>query len=86
MEDIKHIQGRFAILDAVLDYEKKGTVLDIYHVFVPEGMRSQGVAEKLTEAAFRFARTEGLRVKPTCSYVRNVFMRKRPELGFLIER
>lgn len=86
MDEIKHANNSFSILNAVLDYEKKGTVMDIYHIFVPDKMRSNGVAEMLAEAAFKFARIEGLKVKPTCAYIRNVYLKKHPEMTFLIEK
>ncbi len=84
--EIKHGKQQFSFGDAVLDYEKKGVVMDIYHVFVPENMRGQGMAEKLAEAAFKFARVEGLKIKPTCPYIRDTFLKKHPELAFLVEK
>jgi predicted GNAT family acetyltransferase len=45
------------------------------HTFVPESLRGQGIAEKLVEAGVAYARAQGLKVVPACSYVRRLFER-----------
>jgi predicted GNAT family acetyltransferase len=49
-----------------------------------EGLRGREIAARLTEAAIAFARAEGLRVRPTCSYTRT-FFHQHPELGQMLE-
>ncbi|WP_062115639.1 GNAT family N-acetyltransferase [Aureimonas sp. AU40] len=45
------------------------------HTYVPEHLRSQGIAETLLERAVAYAREKGMTVVPACSYVRRVFER-----------
>ncbi len=47
--------------------------MSIYHTFVPEVLRSKGIAEKLTRYAFEIAKSRKLLVKPDCDYVKNFF-------------
>lgn len=48
------------------------------HTFVPDSMRGQGLAARLTDALIETARSEGWQVVPQCSYVVAAF-RKHPE-------
>ena len=66
---------------AVLEYrvDEDSRVLDIEHTRTPPEMRGQGVAEKLCAAAFEHARSESLRVQPSCSYVRDRYLPKHAE-------
>jgi predicted GNAT family acetyltransferase len=55
------------------------------HAFVPPALRGHGAAAELVKAALDWARAEGLKVVPACSYVR-VYMRRHPEtLGLLAD-
>lgn len=45
------------------------------HTYVPDSMRGQGIAARLTEALIEAARQEGWRVIPRCSYVVAAFQR-----------
>jgi predicted GNAT family acetyltransferase len=64
---------------AVLTYEHVGPdVLDLQHTLVPEDARGEGVGEALVQAAFEYARTEGLHLIPTCPFVR-AWVEKHPE-------
>ena len=54
---------------AVLDYTRDGAVITIHHTFVPVELRGKGVAGALAGAAFQYARDQGLRVIPACSYI-----------------
>jgi uncharacterized protein len=56
---------------ALLTYHYAPGVISLDHTYVPPGIERQGVAAKLTRAALDFARAEGLRVVPACSYVAN---------------
>jgi predicted GNAT family acetyltransferase len=80
---IEHEPGRFvARLDgdeAELHYERRGNVLDVTHTWTPPALRGRNVAAELTAAAFDYARAEGLRVRPTCSYTRR-YLALHPEL------
>src|SRR5258706_13232290 len=46
-----------------------GTDLELLHTGVDAALRGRGVGGALAQAAFDFARAEGLRVLPTCPYV-----------------
>lgn len=50
-------------------YERQGGVITFTHTFVPPELRGRGLAEQLVRAALAYARSEGLRVMPACSYV-----------------
>ena len=84
--EIRHDEagGRFYIpleggLEATLRYRRTGAALDFYQTDVPLESRERGLAEQLVETAFRYAQTNNLKVIPTCSYVSEKFLKKRPE-------
>jgi uncharacterized protein len=54
------------------------TTWDVVHTYVPEGMRGRGVAGQVVAAAFAHARTHGVRLIPTCTYI-PVWLRRHPE-------
>jgi predicted GNAT family acetyltransferase len=71
---------------AVLAYSPAGPgVLDLYSTFVPAGDREKGVAARLVEAALDHARSEGLRIIPSCWYVAR-WIEQHPEHADLISR
>ena len=57
--------------EAQLTYaEPRPGVLDLQHTFVPPEARNQGVANALAESAFDYAREQGLKIIPSCAFVR----------------
>ena len=78
-----HKPGRFFIVEggqeAYLIYEMTSGKIDIQHTLTPESLRGMGLAEALTRAAYEYAQKKGLKVIPTCSYVREYFLKKHPE-------
>ena len=62
----------------VADYRLAGTLMTMHHTFVPPALEGRGIAAALVAAALAHARREGLRVRPTCSYV-SAYMRRHPE-------
>jgi predicted GNAT family acetyltransferase len=66
--------GRFEVtVDdhlAELTFRRDGNRLVLEHTGVPEAIGGHGIAAHLAEAAFRYARDEGLTVVPQCPYVR----------------
>ena len=84
---VEHEPGRFVIRieghEAELVYERRGDVLDITHTYTPPALRGRELAARLTEAAFAFARDNGLRVVPTCSYVA-LWVERHPEAQDLV--
>lgn len=86
---IQHKPGEFFIIingkKAVLNYQIEEKKMDLFHTFTDPELRGQGLAEKLTEAAFEFAKKNGLRIIPTCDYVRDYFLPKHKELDKIVE-
>ena len=68
------IDGRLA----VCAYRLNDGVLALTHTEVPRAAQGQGVAAALVDAALAWARSQGWRVRPVCSYVA-VHMRRHPE-------
>lgn len=68
---------------AVAEYELAGGAMIFTHTFVPPELRGQKLAERLVSAAMKFARAEGLRVVPRCSYVEKFLARHEKEFGDL---
>ncbi len=87
--EVKHTEGRFFVSidgkEAELLYKKENNIMDLYHTFTPEELRGKGIAEILTNAAFEFAKQHNLKIRPSCSYVKDVFLKKHPEWMKIVE-
>lgn len=74
--------SRFAVnaegKTAVADYRLEDDGVVFYHTQVPEGLQGEGVASALAETALDWARAEGLRVTPECSFFRG-WIERHPE-------
>ena len=68
-----------------LDYELATGVIALVHTEVDDAHSGQGHAATLARSALDEARSRGLRVVPTCSYVAS-YVRKHPEYADLVER
>ncbi|MBI4597077.1 MAG: N-acetyltransferase [Candidatus Omnitrophica bacterium] len=83
--EVRHDHGgsRFCVTmegyEACVMYRRTGNDLDLYHTYVPEVFRGQGIAEKLCKAAFEYAKTGALRVIPSCSYISGAYLKRHPE-------
>lgn len=88
-EKIQHKEGEFFVVingkKAILDYTINGKEMDIFHTFTDPDLRGQGLAEQLTQAAFEHAKKNGLKIIPTCEYVRDAFLKKHPEWNSIVE-
>jgi uncharacterized protein (DUF924 family) len=62
---------------ALCSYVRQGDTLVLHHTEVPPALQGQGVAAALVAAALAWARHEGLRVRPSCSYVAT-YLRRHP--------
>ncbi|HSJ04199.1 MAG: GNAT family N-acetyltransferase [Verrucomicrobium sp.] len=62
---------------SVLEYELEAGRILFTHTFVPPALRGQGVAADLVKEGFAYARKEGLKVVPLCSYVAQYLKRHR---------
>jgi len=60
------------------------TTVDVLHTEVPQAAAGQGIAGKLAQAAFSWARAEGLRVIPTCPFVRKWLERNPDQRDLLV--
>lgn len=58
-----------------VEYETKGTVMDVYRTFVHPALRGRGIAERLTSATVDHARKHGHKIRPSCSYTARFFQR-----------
>ncbi|MBI4003526.1 MAG: N-acetyltransferase [Candidatus Omnitrophica bacterium] len=72
--------------EACLMYRLSGKDIDLYHTYVPEVFRGRGIAEKLSKAAFEYAKAEGLTVIPSCSYISGAYLKRHPEYEPLTKR
>ncbi len=61
--------------DAKLTYRLDGDRITIEHTGVPSAIGGRGVAADLVKAALDFARSEGLKVVPACSYAASYIQR-----------
>lgn len=82
-------KNRFAMRSggeaSVLEYQRPDDqTIDLAHTFVPPSQRGQGQAGKLADSALRYARSEGLRVVASCSYVRG-YIDKHSEFQELLD-
>ncbi|WP_201494979.1 GNAT family N-acetyltransferase [Rubrivivax sp. A210] len=69
---------------ALCCYRRDGGLLVLHHTEVPPAQQGRGGAARVVAAALDWARGEGLRVRPACSYVA-VYMRRHPETRDLLE-
>ena len=82
---VAHETGRSAFtvnqdgVESILEYTRleSGTVAFV-HTFVPPALRGRGIAEQLVSSGLGWARGQGLRVLPSCSYVA-AYMARHPE-------
>lgn len=73
-------QGSFFIEQAgkqvaELDFEVKNNILNAYHTGVRPELEGQGIAAKLFDEMVRYARENGYKVIPSCSYILAKFRR-----------
>lgn len=75
----EHSRFEFADADAlaVCEYRLEGRTLDLHHTFVPDSLRGRGIAAILAKEALDYAKAQGLRVIPTCSYIATYIARHR---------
>ena len=71
-------QGEARLSYRVVDTE----TLDFSSTYVEPGRRGRGLAAEVVRAGLDYARAEGKRVIPSCSYVR-AYLRRHPEYADL---
>lgn len=67
----------------VLDYQLSPGRVTFNHTGVPPAYQGQGLAARLVEAGLQWARAEGLKVVPACSYVQS-YIQRHPEWQSLV--
>ncbi|MEX8504953.1 GNAT family N-acetyltransferase [Leptothrix ochracea] len=72
-------------LTCIATYQRRGHHIVMDHTGVPAELQGQGLAALLVQAALDWARQEGLKVVPQCSYVA-VYMRRHPATHDLLYR
>ncbi|MFO1195505.1 MAG: GNAT family N-acetyltransferase [Burkholderiaceae bacterium] len=83
--EIRHdpAAGRFEAspdgLPCELLYRMRDGVMCIHHTEVDPRLEGRGIAARLVRAAFDWARAQGVKVEPLCSYVR-AYVRRHPDL------
>ncbi len=60
--------------------------IDLQHTEVPKSARGQGVADLLAETAFAYAHEHGLRVIPSCPFIRSWLRRHPAERQILVDK
>ncbi|GAB6930056.1 GNAT family N-acetyltransferase [Paenibacillus sp. JCM 10914] len=59
---------------AEISYSAQGEdVISIDHTYISPGLRGQGIADELVRAVVAYARAEGLKIIPVCSYAGHYF-------------
>lgn len=67
----------------VCDYRLRDGAMVITHTEVAPELEGQGIAAELVRTALAHARTNGLKVRPLCSYVQ-AYVRRHPEVQDLL--
>jgi len=62
-----------------LHYHEEGGVTEFYHTFTPKKLRGQNLAAMVSQAAFEYALSQGLKIRPTCSYLIDTFLPRHKE-------
>lgn len=55
----------------VLEFRVSDDMADIYHTYVADDLRGQGIASKLVEMAFNYLESKNYKIKCSCSYARS---------------
>jgi predicted GNAT family acetyltransferase len=74
------VDGRLS----VCAYRQVGQTLHLTHTEVPPSLQGRGIAAALVQAALDWARAQGLKVHPLCSYVA-LYMRRHPQTQDLLD-
>jgi uncharacterized protein len=80
-----HPEGHLAICSYRRVHGEGGDTLVLHHTEVPWQLQGRGFAGELVQGALDWVRAQGLRVRPSCSYVA-AYMRRHPETHDLLEQ
>jgi predicted GNAT family acetyltransferase len=68
---------------AILRYALRGDVIDLTHTAVPFEAEGRGIGSALVHAALEHARAAGLKVVPSCPFVRS-YLGRHKEFASLV--
>lgn len=68
---------------AYLSYQDKGDTLIYDHTIVPTALGGQGIGSQLAKYALDYAREQGKKVVPSCSFIAH-YVQKNPEYAELV--
>jgi predicted GNAT family acetyltransferase len=77
-EDAKRFELSVNGHTAVLDYLLIGRTITFTHTGVPAAVEGRGLGTRLVKAGLEYARSQGLKVRTTCWFVRK-YLRRHPE-------
>lgn len=81
--------NRFEVFESgqigYIQYRIKDSVIDLAHTIVPKQLEGQGIASALTKHALDYARSHGLKVIPTCSFVQTYIERHKEYKDLVLE-
>ena len=63
-----------------ITYYIDGNIMTIDHTYVDPEYRNHGYAKQLVKAGVEYAKTNQLKIRPTCSYAYNVIDANYPDL------
>jgi len=55
--------------EAYIEFQLEGNILDLQHTFTPRELRGKGIAGKVAEFAFEYAKKNNLKIIPTCPFI-----------------
>lgn len=70
-------------VEGVVEYRREGDLMVITHTGVPKAIGGRGIAGQLTRKAFEHARSEGLKVRPSCPYTA-AWAKRHPDFDSLL--
>ncbi len=59
------------VVRGVLEFRINDDMADIYHTYVDDDLRGQGIAGELVKKAFEYFEKNNYKVKCSCSYAKN---------------
>ena len=75
-----HLEGKIA----ELDYRLRDGVISFTHTGVPQELGGQGIGSHIVRAGLDYARKQGFKVIPVCSFVDAYIRRHSDEYGDLV--
>lgn len=64
------------VIKGEVDFDIKGDSADIYHTYVDDDLRGQGIASELVKRAFEYLEENNYKIKCSCLYAKNWAMKK----------